>query len=255
MGAVGARFEVFGKMEWAHMVVSQRQNTAENGYGPTAATSGTAAAADAGVTAAATATATSATATTAAAATTETTTGSEGVAEGGEGVRVSERQLLLSMWAKFYGISHFPLYEEAVKEESSNNNNSGNKSRYIRVGRIHLFDTHIYSLRIQTTITAFLLDANERAARQHTSAFVRVVGLGLGVWQLCEEQYALTMHCYHNVLRTVALPCVSDVEFLWFRAHCANVVAAMGNGAIVQQTEVGNNANKKYIGVTVIVIM
>lgn len=35
-GLVGARFERTGLMEWQHMIISQEQNTAANGYGPQA---------------------------------------------------------------------------------------------------------------------------------------------------------------------------------------------------------------------------
>ncbi|MFK7926195.1 MAG: DUF4804 domain-containing protein [Bacteroidia bacterium] len=35
-GLVGARFERPGKMEWQHMIITEEQNTAANGYGPNA---------------------------------------------------------------------------------------------------------------------------------------------------------------------------------------------------------------------------
>jgi len=33
VGLVGARFERQGKMEWQHIMITERQNTLENGYG------------------------------------------------------------------------------------------------------------------------------------------------------------------------------------------------------------------------------
>ena len=66
----------------------------------------------------------------------------------------------------------------------------------------------------------FLVEANERAKAQDTSAFCHVVGLGLGVWQVHECQGQALVDCYAEVINTLHLPHVSSLTFSWFPRQC-----------------------------------
>ena len=70
-------------------------------------------------------------------------------------------------------------------------------------------------------VEPFLREANARVAESCcTSACVRPVGLGLGVWQKCAEQRQLLLDVYGEVLREVPLPYISEIEFLYFGDSC-----------------------------------
>ncbi len=50
------------------------------------------------------------------------------------------------------------------------------------------FNSNVYKKRIRAVLRPFLLDAKARATNEGKEAVVRITGLGLGVWKLCEEQ-------------------------------------------------------------------
>lgn len=93
--------------------------------------------------------------------------GIDGTFEAKRGLRV--------LWAKFYGENHHPLYEETTKRMKSKEN-----KRYISLGNHVIFDIENYMKRTLLTVEIILLEANSRAEKQNTTAFLHVVGFGLG---------------------------------------------------------------------------
>lgn len=91
----------------------------------------------------------------------------EGTTEAKRGLRV--------LWARFYGEDYHPLYEEAVKKVKSKSN-----KRYLSLTSHTVFDISNYMKRTLLSVEMILLEANARAAKQKTKAFVHVVGFGLG---------------------------------------------------------------------------
>ena len=113
---------------------------------------------------------------------------------------------LLRAWARFYGREHLPTYAEAAADRSQ---------RYLQTP-IGLLDTELYTRRIRASLELFLREANLRAEEARRRAYVHAVGLGLGVWRVHARQTGLMVAAYADVLRSVSLPHVADLDFSWF---------------------------------------
>jgi hypothetical protein len=91
------------------------------------------------------------------------------------------------------------------------------------------FDVDIYKSRIRVTAEMLLLEANDRASGNRQTAFVHVVGLGLGVWQIERRQRRWYIEVFTEVLRHLKLPSVSTIAFSWIdvpletREECVSV--------------------------------
>ncbi len=116
---------------------------------------------------------------------------------------------LLQTWARFYGLAHFPLFSEAAEDTSG---------RFLALWDSSLFDTDIYRKRLKVTVEAFLRDADDRAREAGKSAYLHVVGLGLGVWRVDARQTDLMIDVYAEILRERCFPHIADLNFSWFRA-------------------------------------
>jgi len=79
------------------------------------------------------------------------------------------------LWAKFYGEDYHPLYEETVKRIKSKDN-----KRYLSLTNQTIFDIENYMKRTLLSVEIILLEANSRAEKYNTTAFLHVVGFGLG---------------------------------------------------------------------------
>jgi hypothetical protein len=64
-----------------------------------------------------------------------------------------------------------------------------------------------------------LTQAEARAASKGTTAYIHVVGIGLGVWRASEHQEQEFLDAFASCLRRLrpALQHVSDVNFAWFK--------------------------------------
>jgi hypothetical protein len=91
----------------------------------------------------------------------------------------------LSIWAKFYGIDYFPTVEEVQEEIKQGSKN------YLEIPsfrNVEYFNIKVFKERIRMSVEPYFLEAQNRAKSHNKSAFVRLVGLGLGVWMVTEEQ-------------------------------------------------------------------
>jgi uncharacterized protein DUF4804 len=113
---------------------------------------------------------------------------------------------LLRAWARFYGREYLPTYAEASADESE---------RYLPT-EVGLLDTELYTRRIRASAELFLREADLRAEAAGTQAYVHAVGLGLGVWRVHARQLGLMVAAYADVLRSVSLPHLADLDFSWF---------------------------------------
>lgn len=122
---------------------------------------------------------------------------------------------LLQLWAQFYqsgenGIFYFPTYEEAAKD---------NANRFLKItqnDKVVYLNKDVYKKRIKTVIEPFLLEANNRAQLEGKKAYVHAVGLGLGVWQLDPRQAQLIVDVYKELIETLPLEHISDIDFSYF---------------------------------------
>jgi hypothetical protein len=119
----------------------------------------------------------------------------------------ASNQGLLALWSNVYG-EKFPTFEEAKKDTSG---------RYILLNNGSYFDKIVYKKRMRLVVEPFLNDANKRAT-QNKKAYVHIVGLGLGVWQIDERQAQYMLDACAQVIQENTLPHISDIDFSWFDA-------------------------------------
>ena len=79
------------------------------------------------------------------------------------------------IWSRFYGHDYHPLYDEAVKRAKAKDN-----KRYVTLTGHIIFDAENYMKRTLMSVEMILLEANTRAEKHNTTAFLHVVGFGLG---------------------------------------------------------------------------
>ncbi|KAK9309481.1 hypothetical protein QLX08_000951 [Tetragonisca angustula] len=118
------------------------------------------------------------------------------------------------LWAKFYGEEYHLLYEEALKRIKTKENR-----RYLSLNTQTIFDVENYMKRTLLTVEIVLLEANTRAEKQNTTAFLHVVGFGLGVWKVAQEQEIYFLKTFEIALRKMnkKLRYVSDIMFAYFQ--------------------------------------
>lgn len=79
------------------------------------------------------------------------------------------------LWSRLYGEDYLPTYEEAVRRIKAKDN-----KRYTALHTHMFFDIEHYMKRTLLSVEILLLEANTRAEKQNTTAFLHVVGFGLG---------------------------------------------------------------------------
>ncbi|XP_072742639.1 uncharacterized protein [Anoplolepis gracilipes] len=142
--------------------------------------------------------------------------GIDGTSEEKRGMRV--------LWAKLYGVDYHPVYEETVKRVKSKDNR-----RYLSLTSQTIFDIENYMKRTLLSVEIILLEANTRAEKQNTTAFLHVVGFGLGVWKIIQDQELYFLKTFEIAIKKMnkKLKHVSDVMFSYFRQQkCGDA----GNG-------------------------
>jgi hypothetical protein len=121
---------------------------------------------------------------------------------------------LLAVLAPLYGVTHFPTWSEAATEYEARKSDA--ECRYSRVGN-ELFDRLAFRARIRVTLETVLLDAERRGVDSGRSAFVYLVGLGLGVWAVTRrEQCALFLDELALAIAQLSLAHIGDVYIAWF---------------------------------------
>ncbi len=118
--------------------------------------------------------------------------------------------LALGRWEKLYGLK-FPTYQEAVSDISG---------RFIPI-KEGFFDKDAYIKRIELVIEPFLLDAQKRGSQAYKKVYIRVVGLGLGVWKIIDEQEQFMLEAYRNILNRHNLSEISDIDFIFFSKYAS----------------------------------
>ena len=86
--------------------------------------------------------------------------------------------LVLSLWAQFFGLDHFPTWDDVNDFVQAN----PSQTRYVRMRCGGYFDTRIYARRLEMVLLPYLLQAESVGARALKKAFAHLSGIGLGVW-------------------------------------------------------------------------
>lgn len=76
-------------------------------------------------------------------------------------------------------------------------------------------DGEVYKARIKVTAEVLLLEANARAREVGKTAYVYVVGLGLGVWEVDGRQVGLYVQAFAGAIEELEIGSVSTIEFAW----------------------------------------
>jgi len=141
----------------------------------------------------------------------------------------------IRMWSKFYNLAYLPSFEEAASNKDKYEEIHGYKTTYL--------NKDVYIKRIKMTILPFLLDCNNRAKEHGKMAYIRCVGLGLGVWEITSSQTYLMAVAYDEVLSEHTLNSTSDIDFSWFNGFYNNnkSCGAFADGIIYEK----NNNNIK----------
>ncbi|XP_011315507.1 uncharacterized protein [Fopius arisanus] len=136
-----------------------------------------------------------------------------GYGPAGEGT-IDQIRGLRVIWSRFYGEDYHPTYEEAVRRVKSRDN-----KRYMALHSHMFFDIENYMKRTLLSVEILLLEANTRAEKQNTTAFLHIVGFGLGVWRLIEDQESYFLKTFEIALKKMnrKLKYVSDIMFAYFR--------------------------------------
>eukprot|EP01098_Paradermamoeba_levis_P012462 TRINITY_DN545_c0_g1_i1.p1 TRINITY_DN545_c0_g1~~TRINITY_DN545_c0_g1_i1.p1 ORF type:complete len:297 (+),score=53.96 TRINITY_DN545_c0_g1_i1:513-1403(+) len=144
---------------------------------------------------------------------------------------------LLSLWAEFYdqkapdGTFRFPTYQEASEDKSGKFFSLGSKKAY--------FNIEVYKRRMRMTIEPFLKDADDRAKTMGAKAYVHIVGLGLGVWQVTDSQVSWQVEVYDEVLNSNTFEHISDLDFSWFEQPFGPTLkcGGVGNGGTYEKNK------------------
>lgn len=137
--------------------------------------------------------------------------------QNGYGLTTPASSSLLSIWSDFYQ-TKFPTFEEAKQElqEEDQNKTWLFYKKYIRLDDTKFLNIEVYKKRLETILLPFLLHANECGQQQNKKVYCRVLGLGLGAWEVSTQQKELMSYLYDRLLNTTHLPNISDLEFIGF---------------------------------------
>lgn len=148
----------------------------------------------------------------------------------GSGSRTQARTAqadLLNIWAQFYGISHFPTYDEVADLEQRDP--AAFSQLYVRLQDAdEFFNVIVFKRRLHMSIAPFLRDANARAKAvgDGTKAHCVAVGLGMGAWLRYHEQPTLMLEVYADILSAENFPFISDISFNYFDPYSSAVGTA-----------------------------
>ena len=126
----------------------------------------------------------------------------------GYGEEPPSQPRLVREWAHIWGEAFLPSWEEAVKS-------SGDE--FLSYSPDVLLNVRVYKARIQLSAETLLAEAGARAAGVGLKAYVRVVGLGLGVWLLTPRQNQLFVDAWAAALTAADTSHISHVDFTWIQ--------------------------------------
>ncbi|XP_044260697.1 uncharacterized protein LOC123008761 [Tribolium madens] len=126
----------------------------------------------------------------------------------------SDVPTLQQEFLKFYG-GLSETYDQILGQIKSN------PERFFEFRKNKYFDRLMYQKRLALSIDTLLIEANDRAKQEHKKAYVHVVGLGLGVWKIANQQNKLFMDTFAQRLELLELEHISDVRFAYIHETSA----------------------------------
>ena len=126
---------------------------------------------------------------------------------------------VLQAFARFYGLEYFPCWDEAVEIQKKD------CLRYVEFRPSRWFDTLVFARRMKLVASTFLIEASARAKAatrdgQEVRAVCHIVGLGLGVWKLVEQQNQIYVDAFAEAaseLPESTMKRIGVIYFAWIR--------------------------------------
>lgn len=114
-----------------------------------------------------------------------------------------------SLWNKFY--EEQSLLFKSVKKDNVRFGNSKNSK--------DIFDSLLMKKRYTISFDTLLLETESRAAKEGKQAYLHVVGIGLGVWKVCDQQEKIFMDVFEQRIKYLLpkLKHISFIDFSWFK--------------------------------------
>ena len=175
------------------------------------------------------------------------------------------------LFADFHGIEYLPKFSELHNDVQKSRSFSGFVSRFLNfkkdhqenkkllndykeiTGRINTPEfLHIpgYNQRNRITFEILLAEANYRALMMKKKAYVHVVGLGLGVWRIFNDQIQLFLSEFIRTASRLNLENISDIDFSWIINHGEQVItlengSQLKDGDMIPKTEMKIHISKR----------
>jgi hypothetical protein len=130
----------------------------------------------------------------------------------------------LEIWAKLYNQqqnSRYYFLSWAEAEDEYNRTQDTNHHRVERYktqdGEQLYFNIEIFKRRLEITVELFLFEANDRAKKASKQAYVHAVGLGMGAWQVTNDQEDWFLEVFAEAIQSNPLDFIDDINFSWWR--------------------------------------
>lgn len=124
---------------------------------------------------------------------------------------INKAQDYRRVWTDFYEESDY-LYQQIAKDnqrfgECRNSND--------------IFDNLIMKKRLTISFDTLLMESEARAKEQSKLAYIHVVGIGLGVWKVAEQQEKIFLECFHQRIKHLLpkLNHIGVIHFSWFQLN------------------------------------
>ncbi|XP_013195138.2 uncharacterized protein LOC106138514 [Amyelois transitella] len=199
IGLIGARFERKLRMDCEDILITEQQNSLDNGYGEEVTP----------------------------------TTCLNVLKTTYVRNNQSTKHMWRQMWSEFYQV-HSYTHEELTSYVNISEKSEDKRytDRYVKVpGTDIIFDNEVYYKRLSILVETTLLEADYRAREAEKDAFVNIIGCGLGVWKISPHQtdvYVLSfLERIRSYLKKDLLNHVSDVNFAYIRPS-AGILALFG---------------------------
>ncbi|XP_034489646.1 uncharacterized protein LOC117793441 [Drosophila innubila] len=98
-----------------------------------------------------------------------------------------------------------------------------------------VFDNLVMKRRYAISFDMLLLEAQARAVKAGKSAYIHVVGFGLGVWRVAPQQEQIFLETFEQRLRVLhkQLTHIGVIHFSWFKL---NRCGGLHNGAVIESS-------------------
>ncbi|XP_069996049.1 uncharacterized protein [Penaeus vannamei] len=136
----------------------------------------------------------------------------QNTAERGYGEDPPQKRWLVREWGRLWGAGPLPTWEQAQQAQQDS------EDSFVPLSSRMLLNTRVYKARIRLPAELLLAEASSRAAAAEKKAYVHVVGLGLGVWQVSPRQEQLFVDAWGEALAAVDTAHIGHVDFSWIKA-------------------------------------